>query len=761
MTTNIEIPKGYKLYDGPKDDRWLRDGMFAHPGGFEWAGKANGGTFASEGYTYIVPDDSPAAPWTLPPPPAGHAWHRDDWTQEMLPDGWRPLLKGEKAICGEGNDEMGWLISGKWFWSWQDSRDHIPKCDKYFWRTRRPLPSAPTEPADPYAELRAAHAAGKTIEYRTLASEKWVTRDDPSWCAEPDRYRIKPEPKPSPSDDGWIPWNGGECPVDGDAIVSWKMRCGEVRGGDLDDISDKAKCRDWAHFNSVSDIIAYRVISQPEPEKPWTLPDPPEGRQWHRTDGWKKEDLDGGWRPLMADEKCESGDEFNAHNEGIFVPVERDEFQGTTFLKHNVHCRTKRPLPSVQQSPTQPPPGMRILAKEECDGEWRDGAMFLDCARKWSYNETCIPQHRGESGCYCTDCQPIAVPIAEPEPVKEEPVASTTAGSTTTKTIREWLETLPEPYRSDALGNAPKSVLHITYRCLDHAISGAFLWSRTPQGYCYWESIGKGLDPHTKLPLGTEPQEDDWLPEKGKPYEVLPPRSTKWQRWEEATNDAHFYKEMIRMGVKYRPVKSDLPKPEEPATRHHHHLGTGFIYADLRTQDPLWVTDNIITSTNPEQTENNNNMNTSATITSLPELPPVGSKWAVVYEGETKTGKIISAGPQGIFIKGRSLSCLYTVDTWNSRPKTRIYSKRELRQQAKTQKERHKGIIACASGSDSTKPPFSLKRWALRKTWEITKLTSLYGIGVITAPITGPLIKAGLMSAGAVIWSVVSRLVQQ
>ena len=53
-----------------------------------------------------------------------------------------------------------------------------------------------TEVDDPYAELKAAHAAGKVIQYKS-SSGVWsdVT---PSWCVEPARYRIKPEPKYRP-----------------------------------------------------------------------------------------------------------------------------------------------------------------------------------------------------------------------------------------------------------------------------------------------------------------------------------------------------------------------------------------------------------------------------------------------------------------------------------------------------------------------------------------------------------------------------------
>lgn len=56
----------------------------------------------------------------------------------------------------------------------------------------------------------------------------------------------------------WIEWNGGDCPVALDTEVDWKLRKGRVlRARDYD---WTAKDLDWAHNNSDSDIIAYRVV---------------------------------------------------------------------------------------------------------------------------------------------------------------------------------------------------------------------------------------------------------------------------------------------------------------------------------------------------------------------------------------------------------------------------------------------------------------------------------------------------------------------
>lgn len=53
---------------------------------------------------------------------------------------------------------------------------------------------------DPYAELKAAHAAGKTIQLNDNYSDggppDWNDIKDPGWAAGPECYRIKPEENP-------------------------------------------------------------------------------------------------------------------------------------------------------------------------------------------------------------------------------------------------------------------------------------------------------------------------------------------------------------------------------------------------------------------------------------------------------------------------------------------------------------------------------------------------------------------------------------
>ena len=56
---------------------------------------------------------------------------------------------------------------------------------------------------------------------------------------------------PQPADDGWIPWAGGERPVD--TIVAVKLRNGGI-------IMNFACIYDWRHINDPVDIVAYRVV---------------------------------------------------------------------------------------------------------------------------------------------------------------------------------------------------------------------------------------------------------------------------------------------------------------------------------------------------------------------------------------------------------------------------------------------------------------------------------------------------------------------
>ncbi len=56
------------------------------------------------------------------------------------------------------------------------------------------------------------------------------------------------------ADDGWIEWEGGECPVDALVMVEVKLR--HLKQS----ICDTAERWDWSHDGVTGDILAYRVV---------------------------------------------------------------------------------------------------------------------------------------------------------------------------------------------------------------------------------------------------------------------------------------------------------------------------------------------------------------------------------------------------------------------------------------------------------------------------------------------------------------------
>ena len=60
------------------------------------------------------------------------------------------------------------------------------------------------------------------------------------------------------------------------------------------------------------------------------------------------------------------------------------------------------------------------------------------------------------------------------------------------KTIKEWLQTLPEPHREAAITNATLdgSIGYwVTEPTLADALAAAFVWHITPQGQDYWNDV--------------------------------------------------------------------------------------------------------------------------------------------------------------------------------------------------------------------------------------------------------------------------------
>lgn len=66
--------------------------------------------------------------------------------------------------------------------------------------------------------------------------------------------------------DGWVEWAGGYPPVSADTLVDVKYNCNQVPACWTQGIQ-KASAYTWSHGWGISDIIAYRIISEPEEEK--------------------------------------------------------------------------------------------------------------------------------------------------------------------------------------------------------------------------------------------------------------------------------------------------------------------------------------------------------------------------------------------------------------------------------------------------------------------------------------------------------------
>jgi len=221
--------------------------------------------------SYTVPRFT-LPPWRLPEPPPGRQWHKAGFTQEMLPAGYRPLLEDEHTVEG---DE--WLnYQGIWesrFWRGVITHGHA------FTRTRRPLPvsgwrehhggECPVPPetvvevianeiihlpkkafywqsgldswvknsgsfhtitayrivtpaSDRLAEVKAAHAAGKTVQFR---AKEWQPNDWKDLRGNADinehlsvlgyEWRVKPEPR-------YVAWDFNSRPRE----VTWVYRKG-------------------------------------------------------------------------------------------------------------------------------------------------------------------------------------------------------------------------------------------------------------------------------------------------------------------------------------------------------------------------------------------------------------------------------------------------------------------------------------------------------------------------------------------------------
>ena len=157
------------------------------------------------GFRYRKAITEPA--WSLPSPPEGHKWHRPDWTADMLPEGYRPLLDGEKIDDGDEYrfDDIRWIPR-------PSSGSSVSKSSSHH-RTKRPLPTEKSIPEtypqavklpDGY-EIYTGPQNGKWLSggiYRKPNGSHWYCLGELGCKVRPDgdiyAVRIAKETEPSP-----------------------------------------------------------------------------------------------------------------------------------------------------------------------------------------------------------------------------------------------------------------------------------------------------------------------------------------------------------------------------------------------------------------------------------------------------------------------------------------------------------------------------------------------------------------------------------
>lgn len=212
----------------------------------------------------------------LATPPDRRPLHNpDNLTAEQVGVGYRLVCYDDKTTEAKLEKWMG----GEWVVVYTIGQLSFRHCQSTY---RLPLSVPWPEPVDPYAELKAAHAAGKVIEWRFKdGSKQWIAKtanfnEFSSIC----EYRIKPEPVfqlplPPPGmqwhrEDGW---------QEGDLPQGWRpLVKGEARL-----IGDELKDNEWSDVETgdlsgnTREIHCHSRTTRPltftHAEKQWT---------WHR-----------------------------------------------------------------------------------------------------------------------------------------------------------------------------------------------------------------------------------------------------------------------------------------------------------------------------------------------------------------------------------------------------------------------------------------------------------------------------------------------
>lgn len=67
------------------------------------------------------------------------------------------------------------------------------------------------------------------------------------------------------------------------------------------------------------------------------------------------------------------------------------------------------------------------------------------------------------------------------------------------KTVRQHFESLPEPYRQQAIDNTSKYYLEYEELSLDLALKRCFIWDNTEQGFDYWNEFYNNMYRQTRI----------------------------------------------------------------------------------------------------------------------------------------------------------------------------------------------------------------------------------------------------------------------
>jgi hypothetical protein len=228
-------------------------------------------------------------PFTLPTPPPGMKWHREDgWNDGDLPQGTRPFIEGEMPQKDDFcilDGRLKWTVAVNW---WSDA-PASPQCR---YRTTRPLvfehegkqwtwhrPGDP-RPCDGEALIHCIMGGDLSSKLGTTLIKASCVR----WTAvnpESDIIGWRYADAEKPDEIPWIEWHGGPCPLKDEEVEEWEYKC---RNGYWSGIDKGApSCRDWKHGSQHrshhTDIIAYRVLKwrEKKPKVPLGPEDVPPG----------------------------------------------------------------------------------------------------------------------------------------------------------------------------------------------------------------------------------------------------------------------------------------------------------------------------------------------------------------------------------------------------------------------------------------------------------------------------------------------------